>query len=368
MSKEAKNITLERNYPSQYPQDAVKILNAMSFSHGKHIKIVGSSALRSQQYAGDYDAHEEVSVHYKTIPEALQHLVKDFQRIILNLSSMKNVYIGDIKSGIIEEWDILKNPERIEHLVKEKIISKKEAEEAHKLLQDTSKVGRLKAKQELKYHIIRWKPKQILEGKQTLRDGRTYTLEEAFSSPTITKLDTTALIQERYTELSIIYQFKNNNTILNNSHINIQNSLKDAIELYEAEGNQFKVIKRKFALAKLLNNSKDIKKYHGIINSEIGKLYVVYSDVKTLRDLLERHSIPKSNLSEAINGFQHRLSRIYQNEYYLKKEPQLLNDLSKIKDTKNALPILTHIETQLMNILNKGTVKKLSGGYLPYIE
>jgi len=360
------SLTLERKYPLQYPADAVKVLNAMSFTNGKELMIVGSSSLRSQQYAGDYDAHEDVVVNYKTREAALSALARQFKVIIMKLMSFKNVFIGDIKSGSVDEWDVLKYPSHIKDLQRKKIITSEEASKAERLIKDNTPIGKLKAKQELKFHIVRWTTKQVLAGKQTLVDGHTFTLEEAFGSPTITKLDVVALIQEKYSELSVIYEFINGSKVLNKSDMDIEQSLRDAIILYDAEGNRFKAVKRKFALAKLKDNKDEMEKYSAIINSEAGKLYVVYTDVKVLADLLESHSVSNLKLEDAIDGFRHRLSRIYQDDAYLRKEPELLDDLAKATKSKNPLPILRHTEAELFKLLNKQTAVR--GGYIPYSQ
>lgn len=354
------SLLLSKKYPQQYPEDAVKVLNAMSFT--KNIKIVGSNALRSQQYAGDYDAMEVVEGKFPSNQLAAKHYAKEFKRIIGQLLKMDNVYIGDIKCGLVEEWRVTKSQD-VKPLLLQKIITPEEASYALSLLKDSSAVGKLRAKQELKFHIIRWTPQQIMTGKQTLRDGRTYTLQEAILAPTIAKLDTIALVQSKYTDFSIIYEFHNNGRALNPSFEDPEQSLRDSIKLLQAEGNRFKVVKRKFSLAKLLNTP-DLQALHNIINSEAGKLYVVYSDVKTLADVLESHSITKERLNQAINGFKHRLSRIYNDEHFLKQEPRLLADMEKAERSKNPIPILRHIEAQLLNLLNTST--KLRGGYSPY--
>ena len=49
-----------KEYPDNYPADAVRILDAMSF--GKGLVLLGSMSLRSQQYAGDYDGFEQVKM------------------------------------------------------------------------------------------------------------------------------------------------------------------------------------------------------------------------------------------------------------------------------------------------------------------
>jgi len=356
------DLTGEKSYPLEYPKEAVRVLNAMSFSNGKNVLIVGSSALKTTQYAGDFDANEVVQRNDKTDAQALLALVKEFKRIILKLASMPRVYIGDIKSGIREDWKAT-SPAKVRALYKGRIITSEEARDALKLMRDKSPVGKLKVAQEVKFHIIRWTPAEILRGKKTIRDGTVMYLEEAFNSPTITKLDVISLVDSRYTELSIIYQFKNHNKVLNPSDEDVEQSLKDSIKLYEAEGNRFKVIKRKFSLAKLMD-SPDLKKFYDIINSEAGKIYVVYSDVKTLIDLLENHSIPRSVVQEAINGFKARLSRVYSHDYHLRTSIPLLSDLTKASTSANPLPILRNTEAQLLKLLNEQT--SLRGGYVPY--
>jgi len=347
----------EKEYPRQYPHEAVEVLNAMSFSKGKNIKIVGSSSLKSQLYAGDYDAHEVVEREGDK-DKVLKELVKEFQHIIKHLQALKNVYIGDIKAGKIEEWDILavQNPTyKVESLLKDNIISSEEATQARKLL----KGSKLKAKQELKFHIIRWTPQQILAGKQTLRDGRTYTLEEAFSSPTITKLDTIALVNKRYTEFSIIYEFYAGSNALNPDFRDPAEALNESVKLYTEEGNRFKVLKRKFSLAKLHNKPADLKKFHDILNSEAGKLYILYSDVKVLGDLLESHTLPSDKLKQALKQFSERLRVIYQHDTFLKPKQSLLEALRQATTVKQ----LRQVEEYLFQELNNATA--LKGGWSP---
>ena len=102
-------ITKLKEYPSGYSEDAMKVLNTMSFSNGKDVKILGSMSLRSQVYAGDYDAYETVVTHGSK-SDALQTLVKKFKKIVKEIQQIPNTFIGDIKSGSIEEWKIIGEP------------------------------------------------------------------------------------------------------------------------------------------------------------------------------------------------------------------------------------------------------------------
>ena len=360
----AKNILAKKDYPHQYPHDAVEVLNAMSFSKGENLQIVGSASLRSQQYSGDYDAFEIVKANTSEA-SALKHFVAEFKRIIRQLQGMKNVFIGDIKSGEIPEWKA-ETKKKIDELRHGKIITDAEAEDAKRIIKDKpSKIESILIKNTVKFHIVRWTTQQILKGKQTLRDGRIYTLEQAFASPSLTKLDVVALIQDKYTDLSCIYEFVNQGRVLNPDKLDPKQSLLDSIAFYEHEGNRYKVIKRKFSLAKLLDEKANIIKYNDILNSEAGKLYVVFSDVKTLADLLDSHSLPKEKLNYAVNGFKHRLARIYHNEHYLKQEKKLLAELDKAVKSKHPSKELRKIEKYLFDALNYAT--KLKGGYAPII-
>jgi len=331
-----------KDFPKEYPAEAVKVLNAMTFTD-TGLKVVGSSALRSQLYAGDYDGYETVEGF------TLDGLVKKFKEIIKNL----RVYdIGDIKSGEIEKWRVVpqnkkdynvrKATEKVESLLKDGIISSEEAEEAKKVLPSY-----LVAKQEIKFQVVRWTPEEAIAGHKKLRDGSDYTLKEAFQSPAITKVDVIAKVKGVYTEFSVIYEFIVDGKPLNKVSIEPEASLKESIAYYKEVDNPYKVLKRKFALAKLKNDLPAIKRYSKIINSELGRFYKLYSDIKTLGDLLETRDapIPKFD-TEGI-------------------PKDIVADLSKVK-SKADLPILRHIEEQLFDHLSKGT--RLRGGmaYRPF--
>jgi hypothetical protein len=102
-------ITRLKEYPDGYSEDALRILNTMSFSNGKDVKILGSMSLRSQVYAGDYDAFENVKTSGSK-EVALDNLVKTFKKIIKEVETIPNTYISDIKSGSVEEWKIIHEP------------------------------------------------------------------------------------------------------------------------------------------------------------------------------------------------------------------------------------------------------------------
>lgn len=331
-------VLTKKSFPENYPTDATTILDTMSFTHGKTIKLVGSMSLRSQQYAGDYDAYEVVP------PSSVASLVSRFQHIVKDLIGLPNAYIGDIKAGVIDEWKVGK--EGLSGLRTKGVITAAEEKEAKKGLPE-----------DIKFHIVRWTPREVLRGRKTLRDGRVYTLTEAFRSPSIIKLDVVGLVNNsRYTDFSVIYELHDpTGKTLNPVKKDVGASLRDDIEHYTKKGEHFKVLKRKFALAKLKGNTKELKRLQPILNGDLGRLYQVVSDIGTLLYLLENHKGSLSKMKFEIDQFRGRLANIYSLKGYLRAEPGILDKIGEaLKGTKTQMRSrLRVLDEELRGILNK---------------
>lgn len=377
MNSEVENILKEKKYPLNYPADAIAILNALSFTGGKDLVLVGSQQIRSQKYAGDYDAYEEVNVKGKTVTAAVKSLVTGFKAIVTHLKSIPNLFIGDIKAGLVPEWTVLsedykqfsynKSTDVLKKLLKAKIISQYEYNDNSKLLNPKLTLEQfLIAKNNIKFHIVRWTPATVAAGKQTLRNGRVYTLAEAFEAPTIVKLDTIGLVNKsRFTEFSCIYQFIHNGKPINNFTINIEQSLKESIISYTTEGKLFKVLKRKFALAKFMNNQKELLRLNPILNGELGQLYVIQSDLTTLLSLLEYADAPIKLIKHEMGQFIDRFSNIYSVKSFLRIEPKLIDDIKTALQFTNKSRLISRlkiINEEIEDVLNKSTKEVIKGG------
>jgi hypothetical protein len=168
------------------------------------------------------------------------------------------------------------------------------------------------AEKALRFHIVRWTPKECLAGFKTLRDGRHYSLQEAFTSPALFKLDVIGLVQNnRYTDFSIIYTLKNGKHILNPVVLPTQEEgLKEDVEYYLSQGEVFKALKRMFSLARLKEDDTMIEKLNGLLNGDLGRIYSILSDVGTLQYLLGI-AMPKKRILYEIDQFKQRLGNIY---------------------------------------------------------
>jgi hypothetical protein len=339
-------------------------------------------SLRSQQYAGDYDAFEIVNMKERTDEVALHMLATRFKQIMKEVRAIPNTYIGDIKAGSIEEWrvlpksamlengkvvgmDVEKSKAVLDRLRKDNIISEKEYKESLSLLDGTMTPMRLlEAKKELKFHIVRWTPPEVERGFKVLQDKRRFTLEEAFSTPTITKMDVISLVQNnRYTDFSMIYYFRNKGTLLNPDVVDIAKSIKENIYYYTQVGNPFKALKRKFALAKMEKDAGTITKLTPILNSDLGRIYHVLGDIGTLIHLLEDFKPDQKLVRFEIDQFRNRLANVYQLKDYLKEEHTIIGEIESLLKAplKSMLPKLEAMEERLDRILKDGTNRVLKG-------
>jgi hypothetical protein len=352
-------LTRIKDYPGGYPDDALHILNTMSFSNGKHVKLLGSMSLRSQIYAGDYDAFETV-ITKGTKEKSIKELVKTFKQIIKEIQLLPNTYISDIKSGSVEEWKIIDEPynytksiQKLQELYDGNIISKEVFEEGKKKIKPRiTKLELLHLQREFRPNVLRWSPHEVLLGFKKLKDGRKFTLEEAFQTPIITKLDVVSWVQNnRFTDFSMIYEFKNNSTFLNKEISNIEESIRKNIYVLFHERNYFKMAKRMFSLAKYKNYSDILEKLSPLFNGDAGRLYMVFGDIGTLESLLENHeSISESKLNFEIDQFKGRLSNI-SFEKYIHKEHEIIHIINRLLEGSHANGYLLHNLKKLKNIL-----------------
>jgi hypothetical protein len=374
------DILRAKEYPTNYPSDAINILDAMSM--GDNIHLVGSMSLRSQQYAGDYDGYEVVSKR-GVVKKVLVELRERFQSNIQKLRNMKNVYIGDMKIGVIDAWRVIPRTalvrgnkiegynavacrSSVDELLKSNVITQLEAKEAHALLKDQPTVPEfLMAKDKIKFHVLRWTVAEAMANHKQLRGGGSITLEQAFHTPGITKVDVIGLVQNnRFTDFSVIYEFKCNGKVLNPEPVNIRVSLEENILAYLAEGNYFKVLKRLFALAKFVGDNKTIKELNEVLNSDLGRLYHIVGDMDTLLALLSSNKPPIAPIRFEIDQFIQRLSTIYTLDAYLKKDDDIVGEIRRIlkmPEHRIAAP-LEKLRNELDDILQqyaKPIVKRL---------
>lgn len=295
-----------RKFPIQYSPEVKAVLNAMSIGTPN---VVGSSIDRRLLYSADYDMIQEVELS----PASSRAFVQG----IAQLYSMPNTHIVDIKIGDIPEWNLLKGSkysrsEELKHLgllYDTGIISEKEYKHAKKLLSRTmSDVKMMEAKKELRFGVLRWTPKDVFKGYLKLRNGETISLVEAFKTSGITKVDVIAFVNGKYADFSNILLWKGYSEM----DEPIQ-SLKQNVIYYVKDGNYWKALKRIFSLAKGIDDEDIQQMCLEVLNSKLGYLATIISDMEVLESLKQRNLTKKEkqNIKAELGAITDRLAKVY---------------------------------------------------------
>jgi hypothetical protein len=363
-------------YPLNFSTDVMEIISIMSFDVTK-VQVVGSMSLRSQQYAADYDMIETVDTsEFKTLESAIKSIKRGLQSIVSQLLRKNDCYIGDIKCGEIPEWkvvfgdvkdgkvigyDATFSRNKIDELLEKKVIDAEEAKEAKKfLISDPTPAQFLEIQKEVRPQILRWSPEEILKGKLELRDGSELTLEKAIHSPALCKVDVVAFVQNnKYTDFSIIYEFKYKGTSINPVKMDPIHELKKNVLYFAKTGDYFKMAKRIYALVKNGSHPK-ADELTEMFNGDLGRIYSIVSDIGSLIYILENESIiPLSKIHYEISQFRARLGNVYETDQV--NTERVLLDLVALekKDKKGIMKGLEALDIKLRGILNKEAKKEL---------
>ena len=357
---------MEEKGISEYRKEIIEVVDVLKI--GGNLEIVGSASIRNLSYWSDIDCYNVVN---RTGKDFLLRLRKDFQEMIRRLQKISLTYVGDIKIGEISEWNVVKgevkegkvhgynykkSKSNLDSLLKDEIISPDEFKDAKTYLKpNPSALDFLEAKGNIKFQIVRWTPAEILSNKKILRNGQVITLEEAFQNG-LTKVDCVRFIENRFIEISCIYEFQHNGVPLNKVNINISQSLQNDILLYK-DTNPFKALKRKFTLAKFENDTATVNKLIPLLNKDISILYLVSADIGTIINLLEDSNVPIRLIKLELRNFVSRLNNVY-----IHKHSKIYDSLVKIIDKiarepdKGMIEGLEAIKDRLDDIVRSETI------------
>lgn len=378
--EEIDNIVRRKDLDKNFTQETNDIIDNISFFNGKDVELLGSMAIRSMWFASDYDLFQVVQL--KSIEEG----VNELKKMIRNITDKNNYYLGDIKIGEVNEWELIdeyleyedydvnKIQERLDKLKKEGILTTEEIAEAEvKLLTNPTEAQFEKIKKDLRFHILRWNANEIIQGYKTFRTKK-ITLEEAMKSRGLFKLDCIVRLENGlFQEFSIIYDLRMSNMRIGLKPMDTLKTLEKEIQLKKLNGEWFKVLKRLFSYWSYIYKykkddkreaEKELKSLHKVLNSDLGILYQVKGDLDVLSFLIENNRfISIKKVKYEVDGFKERLANVYNTNSYLKREPTLLSDINKILKLSSKEDInnkLEKIENTIQSLLNKETRKKIT--------
>ena len=391
------NIVLKKDFPDSYSQQSVNVVEKLSFPPpATPPEVMGSMSIRSQLYASDFDLYQVVDY-----PD-LESIVDNFKAIIKGLLNTPNIYIGDIKAGNILEfmvvdenayikdgkifdYDAEDSRKRLNDLFDKGVVDKDTLDLGLKILvPEPTTIQLREIIKNLRPNVIRWKPREVLAGSKDVKGLGKFTLNEAFRTPTLVKVDVIAYIHDIFQEFSIIYDLRIGGRRINSFPMNPVEAIQRDIEYYSSTKNWFKALKRVFSLANYkFQTFKDadvkrkqlniIEKVNDILTSDIGILYQVAGDIDAMAYIVENHSrADRSRIRQELDGFKDRLSNVYSVNEYLRKEGSILrsiSDLIRRRRTKPLIEGLDGLKDTLQSILDKETFARIkSSGLLSVIK
>ena len=335
---------MERRFPEQYSKELTKVLKLISFGTPY---VIGSSADYQIMYSADYDLFEEVVLR--------RGIVKKFQDKIHKLEKIGKVV--EVKIGEISQWNLLKKPyienskvhnynqkDELAHLSKlwqNKIITHDEYMMASDLLTpNLNPVEFLTARKELRFGILRWSNPEIFRGYKELRDKSIYYLEDAFKSKGITKIDLIAWVNQKYSEFSNIILWTNRSGKQYAYIPAVKKALKENILEFEADQNYVKVAKRMYSLAKQFKDASILDSLQSILNSPLGKLYMVVADMEVLEEF--PNAVTQARKRKQIDLLKDQFAKLY--------FPALKEATPKMK--------LDHLKEILQSEMKKALIKE----------
>jgi len=368
-----------KKYPADYSKEVLNVINAMSFTGGKGVKLVGSYTLRNQIYAGDVDALEFVTIR------SVDDCVKRFQDVVKAVVKIPLTYISDIKCGSVEEWRVVPTDakivegkvegydasairDRVKQLHDIKIIDDEQFAIAKRMLKPhVNAVEFLALQKELRYNIIRWSLKDMVAGFKILQDGRKYTLAEGVQSPTISKLDVVSWVSgNHFTDFEMIYEFKLRGHVINKGLRDLDIAIRESVLLMRREGNYFKMAKRMYALARYYDYKHDLTPLNDLFIGDLGRLYGIYGDANSLKYLIENvEDLPKDKIKFEVDQFVSRLSNVVI-PTYLRRENVIMTIVKRLEnpeiythDSPTMLKLLDLLRQQIFTILSNYTLRYL---------
>jgi hypothetical protein len=332
---------MEEKKPNQLNNSVSNLIERFAVK-GKW-KLIGSNSLRSTMYGSDYDVETEL---YSS-PSAI---VKHFQNAYKDAEKDPNVYITDFKCGydkrLLYEGDYsksslkkyLKNP-----LIPRKnkmVINKATGEKQMDLVRDL--------------FILRWKPKDVADGKIKLIDGTYKSFEDCLLDPTTLKIDLIKKVGDQFCEISENYYLKMKNGKSNYpvkpSRKDIEKSFGEDIQYYSHK-NSFKALKRLFSLYLIEGDKeKEIEKMIDFFNGQVGYLNKIRAELEILEKVLTQDfRKPKwEDIKSNLQFIKEQLSSVFE----IPIKEKIFSEIDKITE-KSALTDIITIKDYFLKKINE---------------
>jgi len=355
---------LVKKYPDNFSSDITDVASAITFKHGEKPFLYGSSSFKIA-FPSDFDFAQQVPVN--------KFILSDFKQVIKKLLRLENVYIGDIKSGEIPDLKIIDDDinennymdklplmiEKVKCFFKNGYITKEEKTDALKILKPNLKEMDIYVlKHEIRYEVIRWKAKDILNGFVNYR-GFKIKFNDYLLGDYLTKIDVITWINGiRYNEITMVYVFTKDNKPINTKFGNIILDLISQIPYLLYQKKYMKICKRINSIERASTNpdNKLLDNLNKLFNSSLGRLNQVISDISVLEFLIDNISIlSEKKFNFEIEQIKYRLGDMT-NKKYLGYEDKVISLLKLVQKDTLDFDALERLRLELFEILESETL------------
>jgi hypothetical protein len=359
---------LVKKLPENYSDEIIGVFEALTLQHGDKPFLIGSGTYKVD-FPSDYDLTQEVPVN--------KFILKDMQDVVRRLLKLKNVFIGDIKSGSIPELKVVDKDltiqnykhkraamiEKLKTMYADKTITKEEMDDSIVLLKPKLTMMDIYIiKHEIEFDTIRWKPRDILNGFVTYRGYKVDFYKYLFDE-NATKIDVIVWLNGvRYNEISNLYIFMKHGKPLNVQRNTSEQFIKlliDQMPFLLYEGKYLKICKRINSIerAKRDGNQELLQNLYKLFNSNIGRLGQVLSDISVLEFMIENITeLPKAKFEYEIDQMKYRLGNMT-NRRYIAEQPKFIKLLAIVEKDVLDIDKLDKLRTEIFDLLESETLK-----------
>lgn len=306
-------------------------------------KLIGSNSLRSSMYGSDYDVETDLYSSQNAI-------VKHFQKAFEDAHLDKDVFITDFKCGwdtrLVYEGDFSKSS--LKKYLKNPLIGR-----SYKMAINRA-TGEKQMDLVKDLYILRWKPKDVENGRIKLIDGSYKSFEDCLLDPTVLKIDLIKKVGNQFCEVSENYYIKFKNGKSNYpeepTKKDIEKSFGEDIRYYSHK-NSFKALKRLFSLYLIEGDKeKQINQMIDFFNGQVGYLNKIKSELEILEALLiQDYRKPKWEfIYQNLQFIKEQLSSVFE----IPISNKIFGEIDKISE-KSALTDIVTIKDYLLTKLNE---------------
>ncbi len=394
------NRRIELKPITSFPKSVLKDLHILQMDkyHGS-FKIIGSASYRGSLYPSDYDCFETIRKNDRE--HLIRYFINGIKRTVRKVQKNKYHYFMEVKLGLDMRYDIdigkchnnifFMNPDLksiINNMLYHGLFSNIEKKIFIDIFncQQYTQIEYEKLKKIIRQHyIVRWTSNEILDGFKYLPLlDKPYTLEEALQFKSPINIEIISIVNNKIVDESnffyLLYDDGKELKILNFEDNVVKNfrsyfaeNLKSSMDQLlnsKLDYNPIKVLKRIYSYCRMYGNDELLDKALLILNSPLGGMYQLKSEIGTLIKLMGTHyKIPIRIIKSSLQQIKYKISSML---FFSNKELEdinnIINQLDKIKYNKMALiGILEHIKNKIGVYVNDTTTKLMKDvGLLPF--